>query len=262
MSLNWHPCMHNNALPVKCTWFVCEPPVLVTRIMPHVHHRSLLGEQAYNYPVGSLNQQHLQLARLVLLQYDVIMVLEAPDTNSLHFKYGLGWGLNLKHVYSRNNSRASRIIEQRAKELLPKDSDVLVAANDIDVELYQYGVLLQQLDGFMYDIAEAAGMRPHSDFHLYHGPRIHTGHRGVITNKGTENATQTQKRRFRGNGTCGYLQQDELLSHAGLMPNTEHTRWGRAGGAKGGGGSDDDDEGLGDEPEEQPVIDGSRVRST
>lgn len=219
--------------------------------------------------MGSLTPTHLVLARLVLLQYDVVMVLEAPDTNTLHFKYGLGWGLTLKHVASRNNSKASRIIDHHASELLPKDPETLLEANGLDVQLYHYGVLLQQLDGFMYDVADALGMKPYSDFRLYHGPRIHTGHGGVILGKGTDSATVVQKGKYKGNGTCGYLRQEELLSHGGLPLGArmrEERRGGRGGwkGERPRGGDSSGEEGdavgevgserLADLPRSEPLL--------
>ena len=53
------------------------------------------------YRKRDLDERHLAVAKLVALQYDVMLLLEAPDTDSLYFKWALGWQHVLSEVHSR-----------------------------------------------------------------------------------------------------------------------------------------------------------------
>ncbi|MEW5319512.1 MAG: hypothetical protein WDW38_010657 [Sanguina aurantia] len=54
--------------------------------------RSMLGDVAFNLPVGALQETHMQAARLVLQQYDVLLQLSAlPEVTRLGFTFGMAW---------------------------------------------------------------------------------------------------------------------------------------------------------------------------
>ncbi|PNH01177.1 hypothetical protein TSOC_012950 [Tetrabaena socialis] len=121
--------------------------------------RLLLGEAAFYAPTGSLNATHLAAAQLVMLQYDVVLLLEAGDTDELFLKHALGWRVGLASARARvaGSHRA-------ALELAPYDLDELLAANDLDVQLYEFGAAVHQLDGMMFAAVAAAELRP---YHAY-----------------------------------------------------------------------------------------------
>lgn len=55
----------------------------------------MLGDVAFNLPVGALQETHMQAARLVLQQYDVLLQLSAlPEVTRLGFTFGMAWQVN------------------------------------------------------------------------------------------------------------------------------------------------------------------------
>lgn len=108
--------------------------------------RSLLGEQTYSQDLGSLNQVHLDAARLVVLQLDMVITLEDPDLNNLIFKYGLGWEHTFEHVHARESTQKRHASSQLRDELAE-----LIQRNALDLELYQYAFAVQLLDTICYE---------------------------------------------------------------------------------------------------------------
>lgn len=52
----------------------------------------MLGDAVFNLPSGYLQDKHMQAARLVLQQYDVLLLLSAPPGEmQLGFNFGLAW---------------------------------------------------------------------------------------------------------------------------------------------------------------------------
>ncbi|EFJ47532.1 hypothetical protein VOLCADRAFT_105092 [Volvox carteri f. nagariensis] len=111
--------------------------------------RSLLGEAVFNLPLGAITREHLDLARNFLAeQYDVVLVLEDKPLFAHTLKYGLGWAISERHANSRPDNEESN-------GGLPADLDSLLGHNSLDVELYQFGVVVARLDGIMYGAAAA-----------------------------------------------------------------------------------------------------------
>lgn len=55
----------------------------------------MLGDAAFNLPAGALQETHMQAARLVLQQYDVLLQLSAPpEVTRLGFTFGIAWQVN------------------------------------------------------------------------------------------------------------------------------------------------------------------------
>lgn len=112
--------------------------------------RSLLGEAVFHLPYGGITAAHLEIARdAVVRQYDVLLVLEDQGLSYQAVKYGMGW---LSYGGHANPEKA------HGDEALPFDLDELLAANRFDVELYELGVVLAQLDAVVYDVVAAAGV--------------------------------------------------------------------------------------------------------
>lgn len=118
--------------------------------------RLLLGEGTYYLPPGAITHEHMAAARLMLLQYDVLLILETSDMDELFLKHALGWRVGL----SGASARVARH-KGNADELMPYDLDDLVAANKLDVQLYGFGSVVHQLDGFMLGMVAAAGVKPY-----------------------------------------------------------------------------------------------------
>ncbi len=114
--------------------------------------RSLLGEAVFNLPLGAITQEHLELAKVKLLQqYDVLLVLEDAELSTRAVPYGMGWHEYDLHANPENADAADGLPEQDELEALRE-------LNTLDEQLYEYGVVLARLDGVMYDVAAAAGV--------------------------------------------------------------------------------------------------------
>ncbi|GIL78200.1 hypothetical protein Vretimale_7584 [Volvox reticuliferus] len=117
--------------------------------------RSLLGGKLYNMPHGTINGTHLLAAKIVTLQFEVLLSL-GPETSELTrdiFGLGLGWQFNLLHMHVRPT-------EQRAVDAFsPEVMEAVRAAGRLDEQLYDFALVLQLLDAITFGIAhDVAGM--------------------------------------------------------------------------------------------------------
>ncbi|GIL54624.1 hypothetical protein Vafri_10360 [Volvox africanus] len=143
--------------------------------------RLLLGEGVFYLPSGTVNTTHLKAAKLVLLQYDVVLLLEADDIDELWLRMALGWRVGLSSAHARVSSSS-----RTTNELVPFDVDDLMATNTEDVQLYDFGTVLHQLDGFMYAVMSAAGIQPYSPYNYLEASDPGVGKRvrcGYVTRK-------------------------------------------------------------------------------
>ncbi|GFR44524.1 hypothetical protein Agub_g5793, partial [Astrephomene gubernaculifera] len=79
-------------------WARLAPPVFDNYVV-----RSLLGGQAYNMPYGTVNATHLLAAKIVTMQFEVLLSL-TPQSSELTqdiFGLGLGWQYDLRHLHAR-----------------------------------------------------------------------------------------------------------------------------------------------------------------
>lgn len=76
---------------------------LTPSITDNYETRSFLGDVGFHLPAGSLTGRHLSLAQQQLLQYDVLLLLEAHATNDLTFKHAMGWLYTLDDAHDRDN---------------------------------------------------------------------------------------------------------------------------------------------------------------
>lgn len=67
--------------------------------------RSFLGDAGFHLPAGSLNMSHLSLAQQQLLQYDILLILEAHASNDLTFKHAMGWLYTLDDAHDKNSKK-------------------------------------------------------------------------------------------------------------------------------------------------------------
>ncbi|EFJ42748.1 hypothetical protein VOLCADRAFT_97113 [Volvox carteri f. nagariensis] len=117
--------------------------------------RSLLGGQAYNMPYGGTNHTHLLAAKIVTLQFEVLLSL-APETSEFTrdiFGLGLGWQYDLRHMHVRPTIR--RPVDEFSAEVM----EAVRAAGRLDEQLYEFALVLQLLDAITFGIAhDVAGM--------------------------------------------------------------------------------------------------------
>ncbi|GIL86836.1 hypothetical protein Vretimale_15605 [Volvox reticuliferus] len=118
--------------------------------------RSLLGESVYFLPSENLNLTHLTAARLAIMQFDVLLLLEQPAMNEVLYEMAIGWGLGFGAVHARTSSQVHEV----GRQGLPDSDDwkQLLKHNELDMDLYRFGSLLALLDVIVFDIAREAGL--------------------------------------------------------------------------------------------------------
>ncbi|KAG2495554.1 hypothetical protein HYH03_006497 [Edaphochlamys debaryana] len=111
--------------------------------------RSLLGGQAYNFPPEAINATHLLAAKVVTLQFEVILSL-TPATSELTrdiFALGLGWAFDLRHLHARPT------VQRAVSDVAPAVLDLIRRARSLDQELYEFALVLQLLDAIAFGVA-------------------------------------------------------------------------------------------------------------
>ncbi|KAG2441723.1 hypothetical protein HXX76_003338 [Chlamydomonas incerta] len=127
-------------------WEQLAPAVTV-----NYYTRVLLGQAAHALPAGDVGEVHGRLARLMLVQFAVMLLLDDPDLEAHTLKYGMGWRVHSAHA-NRRDSAGGRAVG------LPDDMDLFLQLNQPDMQVYRFGVVLARLDAIMYDMAYEAGV--------------------------------------------------------------------------------------------------------
>ncbi len=72
-------------------------------LYPRAHScRTFLGEPAFHSPVGSISSEHVALARALLLQFDLVLDLNAGHAvGDTLLQQGLGWSTTMAEVGAR-----------------------------------------------------------------------------------------------------------------------------------------------------------------
>ena len=128
------------------------------------------------------------------------------DTNQLFLSYGLGWRANLADANARVAGQM-KVVEG----LMPSGVDELLADNGLDVQLYRFGAVLQEVDGFMFQLMAAAGVSPYTS-----SPDGSTAN-SVAHAAGSSSSTQSAGAMASGDvGAedavgCGYIAQQQAL---------------------------------------------------
>ncbi|GIL74494.1 hypothetical protein Vretifemale_4494 [Volvox reticuliferus] len=72
---------------------------LIPAILDNYNVRSFIGERAFHTPIWGIGPSHLEVARRLLLQFDLILDLDSGDAVSELLMYqGLGWNVTLAEV--------------------------------------------------------------------------------------------------------------------------------------------------------------------
>ncbi|KAG2492903.1 hypothetical protein HYH03_008817 [Edaphochlamys debaryana] len=150
---------------------------LAPGVVSNYYVRVLLGEGALGERAGALTERHLALARVMLAQYAVLLLLDDTELTAHAYKYGLGWPLHGTHanamasrLKAASSSSASSSSSYKPPKEVVKDMDKLAELNRLDEKLYAFGVTLAQLDTLMYDAAYEAGVNVSSYEHVHPAP--------------------------------------------------------------------------------------------
>ncbi|GIL74491.1 hypothetical protein Vretifemale_4494 [Volvox reticuliferus] len=135
---------------------------LIPAILDNYNVRSFIGERAFHTPIWGIGPSHLEVARRLLLQFDLILDLDSGDAVSELLMYqGLGWNVTLAEVHARtaevvssknNYSYTECAIEKLLAEVVPRQGP--------DRELYRLGRMLSLLDQLLLAWAQDIGLRP------------------------------------------------------------------------------------------------------
>ncbi|GLC61127.1 hypothetical protein PLESTB_001721000 [Pleodorina starrii] len=133
-------------------------------IINNYYIRALLGEAVWHEPLGSLNAtHHLRAARLVLMQYDIVVPTESPKAlASRLLAYGAGWPVSYTDVHDQGMKELQEWFHFDVTPYMPSDDDMsyLNSKQALDMELYELAVLIGQLDYLVYETAAAWNVVP------------------------------------------------------------------------------------------------------
>ncbi|GLC58315.1 hypothetical protein PLESTB_001345500 [Pleodorina starrii] len=126
--------------------------------------RALLGEAVWHEPLGSLNAtHHLPAARLVLMQYDIVVPTESPKAlASRLLAYGADWPVSYTDVHDQGMKELQEWFHFDVTPYMPSDDDMsyLNSKQALDMELYELAVFIGQLDYLVYETAAAWSVVP------------------------------------------------------------------------------------------------------
>lgn len=134
-------------------------PVLVDNYML----RGMLGETVYHGAAGSIGPRHVTHGSFLLLQYDLVVDLEADgghDTLDDVIFRGVGWPNTLRNIHDKNSVVLAQRLNLTYEDYLPRDMDTLNAKQGPDVEFYSFGRVLVKLDSLLFNVARQLRMRP------------------------------------------------------------------------------------------------------
>jgi hypothetical protein len=109
--------------------------------------RSLLGEDVFLLPFGSITPAHLSEAKRVLEGFDVLLTMDEANSSLMDSQLHstLGWSVSDKRI--RGGSTAAFV---DALNWSSADWESLKAANALDQELWQYAKALNLLDSRVF----------------------------------------------------------------------------------------------------------------
>ncbi|KAG2432491.1 hypothetical protein HXX76_008836 [Chlamydomonas incerta] len=139
-------------------WERVAPPVA-----DNYNVRSFLGERGFHTPLGGIGEEHVAVARDNLLQFDLVLDLDAgEDASSLIMSQGLGWGKTLSEVHARTGDHvSSKHGFDQAVDCPREGLAALLQRQQPDVQLYSTGRTISLLDRLVLALAAAAGSQPY-----------------------------------------------------------------------------------------------------
>lgn len=109
--------------------------------------RMLLGHWIFDLKLGGIHEAHLELAKLKLQQFDLVMLLEQPDELHVTMKFGLGWNTTLRDIGKVNTGNLLTGANPSPElQLTEQDMHVLTTLNKYDAQLYEYASSIQAID--------------------------------------------------------------------------------------------------------------------
>ncbi|PNH11571.1 hypothetical protein TSOC_001650 [Tetrabaena socialis] len=132
-------------------WEALAPPVTDNYVV-----RSFLGEAGFHSPLGSIGPEAVGVGRGLLLQFDMVLDLDAGAAATDRAMYqGMRWPATLAQAHDLDSQKLSvrQGIDFSSCHLSPGDWEQLLQRQGPDIELYSFGRVLTQLDALWLDLA-------------------------------------------------------------------------------------------------------------
>jgi len=137
-------------LPNASCWHPKYYVEMSTAAYDNFYVRTLAGPEAFFLPAGALTSQHLTTAKVVLRRYDVIMMLEQFEEDSVQMQGLLGWTVTAPEVSAANaNTRSDHweAVGMPTDDAVPFSTEqlhTLLRVNKLDYELLCYAKALRE----------------------------------------------------------------------------------------------------------------------
>ncbi|GIL48515.1 hypothetical protein Vafri_5024 [Volvox africanus] len=146
------------------TWERVAPTVVDNYIT-----RSFIGERAFHASVGRIGMHHVDVARRVLLHFDLVLDMDAgSDAADIVLRQGLGWSVNMSQIHARSSSHVYNKLNYNSSEC---QNDGLLrelqARQGPDRLLYRFGRALAILDFLHLAMAHELGLHPVPDIRSF-----------------------------------------------------------------------------------------------
>ncbi|GIL74315.1 hypothetical protein Vretimale_2007 [Volvox reticuliferus] len=137
-------------------WRALAPAVVDNYIV-----RSFLGESGFHTPTGLINDTHLEAARDQLLQFDLVLNLEAGrEENDWVVQQGLGWPAAWSKANRTLNGSLLYQLFGHECDMRPEVLEELHGSQEYDIRLYRFAWVVNQLDALWLSTSRALGLRP------------------------------------------------------------------------------------------------------
>lgn len=105
--------------------------------------RSLLGTKVYTLPFGAVNETHLELAKRMIQDFDVIFVMDETNATVLasDIRRLIGFTIETEHERTGKTEEYRQMLNWSSAQWKS-----LEAANSLDIQLYDYATDLYKLD--------------------------------------------------------------------------------------------------------------------
>ena len=138
-------------LPNASCWHPKYYVEMSTAAYDNFYVRTLAGPEAFFLPAGALTSQHLTTAKVVLRRYDVIMMLEQFEEDSVQMQGLLGWtvtrGPEVAAANANTRSDHWEAVGMPSDDAVPFSTEqlhTLLRVNKLDYELLCYAKALRE----------------------------------------------------------------------------------------------------------------------
>lgn len=108
--------------------------------------RNLLGHKGYKLGFGEVTEAHLEEAKRILEQFDLVMLKN--DALSYNIQHLMGWRCSTPSTRSGHTEEYAKLLKSHWG---PEQWERLERANRLDIELYKYAIKLYAMDKLIFE---------------------------------------------------------------------------------------------------------------